>query len=181
MGKRRHSTRKRSVIRTDIFANHLISERIDPRQHMIPQKVALGTKRLRRILIASVSIRLINALAHARHIIHHRILNYGRNGRKLLFAGDYDKYDEYEASRDVLDLQISARFLKERLEIKFNASDLLNQDVIAYRNCGYEIGDPNNDKSYADLTSDMNYNSGDWVLSRIKKGINLSLSIRYKF
>lgn len=109
-------------------------------------------------------------------------LNYGRNGRKLLFAGDYDKYDEYEASRDVLDLQISARFLKERLEIKFNASDLLNQDVIAYRNCGYkEASDPNNDKGYADLTSDMNYNSGDWVLSRIKKGINLSLSIGYKF
>ena len=105
-------------------------------------------------------------------------LNYGRNGRKLLFAGDY----EYEASRDVLDLQISARFLKEKLEVKFNASDLLNQDVIVYRNCGYEPGvDPNNDKGYADLTSNMNYNSGDWVLSRIKKGINLSLSVGYKF
>ena len=109
-------------------------------------------------------------------------LNYGRNGRKLLFAGDYEKYDQYEASRDVLDLQISARFLKEKLEVKFNASDLLNQDVIVYRNCGYEPGvDPNNDKGYADLTSNMNYNSGDWVLSRIKKGINLSLSVGYKF
>ena len=104
-------------------------------------------------------------------------LNYGRNGRKLLFAGDYEKYDQYEASRDVL-----ARFLKEKLEVKFNASDLLNQDVIVYRNCGYEPGvDPNNDKGYADLTSNMNYNSGDWVLSRIKKGINLSLSVGYKF
>ena len=102
-------------------------------------------------------------------------LNYGRNGRKLLFAGDYEKYDQYEASRDVLDLQ-------EKLEVKFNASDLLNQDVIVYRNCGYEPGvDQNNDKGYADLTSNMNYNSGDWVLSRIKKGINLSLSVGYKF
>ena len=109
-------------------------------------------------------------------------LNYGRNGRKLLFAGDYEKYDQYEASRDVLDLQISARFLKEKLEVKFNASDILNQDVIVYRNCGYEPGvDPNNDKGYADLTSNMNYNSGDWVLSRIKKGINLSLSVGCKF
>lgn len=109
-------------------------------------------------------------------------LNYGRSGRRLVFAGDYAKYDEYEASRDVLDLQLSARFLKERLEVKFNASDLLNQDIIVYRNCGYEVGlDPSNDRGYADLTSDMNYNSGDWVRSRIKKGINLSLSIGYKF
>ena len=109
-------------------------------------------------------------------------LNYGRSGRRLVFAGNYDKYDEYEAPRDVLDLQLSARFLKERLEVKFNAGDLLNQDVIVYRNCGYEPGvDPGNDRGYADLTSDMNYNSGDWVRSRIKKGINLSLSIGYKF
>ena len=41
--------------------------------------------------------------------------------------------------------------------------------------------DPGNDKSYADLTSDMNYNPGDWVMSRIKKGISLSLSVGYKF
>ena len=108
-------------------------------------------------------------------------LNYGRNGRRLVFAGDYDKYDEYEAPRDVLDLQLSARFLKERLEVKFNAGDLLNQDIIVYRNCGYGIGDTGNDKAYTDLTSDMNYNSGDWVRSRIKKGVNLSLSIGYKF
>lgn len=110
-------------------------------------------------------------------------VNYGRNGRKLLFAGLYAKYDQYEASRDVLDLQISARLLKNRMEIKFNASDLLNQDVIVYQNCSPSKTDrdPENDKAYVDLTSDMNYNSGDWVLSRIKKGVNLSLSVSYKF
>lgn len=109
-------------------------------------------------------------------------MNYGRNGRRLVFAGNYSKYDQYEAPRDVLDLQLSARFLNEQLEVKFNASDLLNQDVVVYRNCGYEPGvDPNNDKAFADLTSDMNYNSGDWVMSRLKKGINLSLSIGYRF
>ena len=109
-------------------------------------------------------------------------LNYGRSGRKLVFAGDYAKYDQYEAPRDVLDLQISAHFLNESLEVKFNASDLLNQDITVYRNCGTVPGvDTENDKGYADLTSNMNYNSGDWVMSRIKKGINLSLSIGYKF
>ncbi len=110
-------------------------------------------------------------------------VNYGRSGRKLLFAGLYEKYDQYEASRDVLDLQISARLLKNRMEIKFNASDLLNQDIIVYQNCSPSKTDrdPANDKAYVDLTSDMNYNSGDWVLSRIKKGVNLSLSVSYKF
>ena len=95
---------------------------------------------------------------------------------------NYAKYDQYEAPRNVLDLQISARFLNEKLEVKFNASDLLNEDIVVYRNCGSEPGvDPGNDKSYADLTSDMNYNPGDWVMSRIKKGISLSLSVGYKF
>lgn len=110
-------------------------------------------------------------------------VNYGRSGRKLLFAGLYEKYDQYEASRDVLDLQVSARLLKNRMEIKFNASDLFNQDMIVYQNCSPSKTDrdPANDKANVDLTSDMNYNSGDWVLSRIKKGVNLSLSVSYKF
>ncbi len=103
-------------------------------------------------------------------------LNYGRNGRKLVMAGEHAEFDQYEASRNVLDLQISARFLKERLEVKFNASDLLNEDVIIYRNCKYV-----ENEGYTDLTSDMNYNEGDWLMSRIKKGVNLSLSVGYKF
>lgn len=103
-------------------------------------------------------------------------LNYGRNGRKLVMAGEHDEFDQYEASRNVLDLQVSARFLKERLEIKFNASDLLNEDMIVYRNCKY-----GEDKGYTDLTADMDYNEGDWLMSRIKKGVNLSLSVGYKF
>lgn len=108
-------------------------------------------------------------------------VNYGRSGRRLTLAGIYDKYDQYEAPRDVLDLQLSACFFNERLELKFNASDLLNQDILIYRNCGTQMGDPNNDKSFVDLTSDMDYNSGDWVMSRLKKGINLSFSVGYKF
>jgi outer membrane receptor protein involved in Fe transport len=112
-------------------------------------------------------------------------LNYGRSGRKLVMAGEEEKYDQYEDPRDVLDLQLSARFMKERLELKFNASDLLNQDAIVYRNCGYQngvdVGQPDV-KTYEDRTAlGMNYNAGDWVLSRIKRGVNLSFSIGYKF
>lgn len=117
-------------------------------------------------------------------------INYNRNGRKLVYAGEETKYDQYENSRDVLDLQFSTRLMKDqRLELKFNISDIFNQDIIVYRNTRIveytaENPDPETGKSgavYMDLTGDMNYNKGDYVMSRIKKGINLSLSASYKF
>lgn len=99
-------------------------------------------------------------------------INYGRNGRKLVYAGDATMHDQYEAPRNALDIQLTGHFLNDKLEVKFNASDILNEDIVVYRNCSY---------SNTDLTSDMNYNNGDWVMSRIKKGVNLSLSVGYKF
>lgn len=109
-------------------------------------------------------------------------LNYGRTGRRLVFAGEADKYDQYENPRDVLDLQLSTRLLKDKLELKFNASDLLNQDIIIYRNCGHEMSGDASDDGYLNRTNlGMDYNTGDWVMSRIKRGVNLSFSIGYKF
>jgi TonB-dependent receptor len=113
-------------------------------------------------------------------------VNYGRVGRTLVMSGDYEKYDQYEHPRNVLDLQLSARFLRERLELKFNASDLLNEDIIVYRNCStsvnYKESNKEPDKAYTDRTGlGMDYNEGDWVMSRIRKGVNLSLSASYRF
>ncbi|WP_170164500.1 TonB-dependent receptor [Sinomicrobium pectinilyticum] len=111
-------------------------------------------------------------------------VNYGREGRKLVTSGDYEKHDQYLDPRDILDLQLSARFLQQKMEVKFNISDLFNQDFIIYRNSDY---DPTNDQSvdpgtYHDRTGlGMDYNKGDWVMSRVKKGTNLSLSVSYKF
>ena len=107
-------------------------------------------------------------------------INYGRAGRKLVMAGVAERYDEYEAPRDVLDLQISTRFLKNRLEVKANASDLLNQAYIVYRNCGYKNVDASVD-GFEDRTGDMNYNEGDWILGKSKRGTSYSLSVSYKF
>lgn len=116
-------------------------------------------------------------------------INYNKNGRKLVFAGDFTKFDQYEAPRDVLDVQLSARFLQEKLELKLNASDILNQDIIIYRNTkavewSEDNPAPNGGTSgtgYLDLTEDMNYNPGDWVMSRIKKGVGFSVSASWKF
>jgi outer membrane receptor protein involved in Fe transport len=112
-------------------------------------------------------------------------VNYTRNGRKLLIGGDHAKYDQYENPRNVLDLQISALFLKQRLEIKLNASDILNEDIIIYRNMSYsDIGGvlpENGDIAWDNTGLGMDYNPGDHVMSRIGKGINFSASVSYKF
>lgn len=117
-------------------------------------------------------------------------VNYNRNGRKLVYAGEETRYDQYENSRDVLDLQLSARLMKDqRLELKFNISDIFNQDIIVYRNTrvvDYTSEKPNPETGkpgtvYLDLTENMDYNKGDFIMSRIKKGISLSISANYKF
>lgn len=101
-------------------------------------------------------------------------LNYGRKGRTIVVPGMTAQMDQYMKPRDILDLQLSARFLKQRLEVKFNASDLLNQDEIVYSNASFG--------GVQDFTGKgMGYNDGDWIISRIKHGVNLSLSVGYRF
>ena len=117
-------------------------------------------------------------------------VNYSTQGRKLVQSATSEMADEYEAGRDILDLQFSAKVLKSRMEIKLNASDLLAQPVIRYRNQGFKStsGDvrpgfdwDTNDKGTPYL-DDMDYNKGkDWLLKRTKKGSNFTLSVSYTF
>ena len=107
-------------------------------------------------------------------------VNYGRKGRSLLLSAENDAYDIYENPRNVLDLQLAAKFLKNRLEVKFNASDLLHEDYILYRNCHGYIDTSGNWSDVVDWTDKgMDYTPGDWVISRINKGVNLSLTVSY--
>ena len=43
-------------------------------------------------------------------------INYGRNGRKLVYAGDATMHDQYEAPRNALDIQLTGHFLNDKLE-----------------------------------------------------------------
>jgi outer membrane receptor protein involved in Fe transport len=108
-------------------------------------------------------------------------VNYTRMGRILVMSGEYAKHDEYENPRNVLDLQFYVRFFSQQLEVKLNLSDLLNEDMIVYRNRGYETAaaddpGPGNNR----MALGMDYNDGDYVMSRISRGVNLSLSVSYK-
>lgn len=60
---------------------------------------------------------------------------YNRVGERIIFGSELDLYTEYEKPRDVIDLQLSYRFMKNnKAEFKLNFSDLLNQPVIRYYN-----------------------------------------------
>jgi hypothetical protein len=64
------------------------------------------------------------------------------------------------------------------MEIKANASDLLNQPVIIYSN----YDSKSNSSTYLFIDKDKNYNKElDQLCRKIRKGSSVSLSISYKF
>lgn len=99
-------------------------------------------------------------------------INYGRTGRKLVMVGEREALDQYEKPRNVLDVQLSGRFLNERLEVKLNASDLLHEDYVKYMN---------SKKTLERAPGSLDYDPYDWTLQRIKRGVNITLSVGYKF
>ncbi|WP_188316016.1 TonB-dependent receptor [Chitinophaga agrisoli] len=69
-------------------------------------------------------------------------LSYNRYGKRIVFASPDRGEDEYENSRNLLDLQVSYKFLKnKRAELKLNITDLLNQEQIFYKN-QFDEGNP---------------------------------------
>src|SRR5690606_22045875 len=54
-------------------------------------------------------------------------VSYNRYGRRIIAGGLYPYADQYENPRDMLDLQLSTRLLKDKLDIRLNLSDLLQQ------------------------------------------------------
>lgn len=60
---------------------------------------------------------------------------YNRYGKRIVYAYSDMSEDEYENPRDVIDLQLSYKFLKQqRAELRLNVSDLLNQELFQYKN-----------------------------------------------
>lgn len=59
---------------------------------------------------------------------------YNKTGRKMYIVGSSIAYNEYQRPYSQLDAQISYKFLKPGLEIKFNAANLLDQKIEYYSN-----------------------------------------------
>jgi len=123
---------------------------------------------------------------------------YNRYGKRIVFASSGISYDEYEKPRNVVDLQVNYKFMKQqRAELKFNISDLLNTEMIIYRN-QYPKGNPRfkeGEPSVQDVPGlsyqlaegqadpkGTSYNPDyDLVAGRTRNGTTYSLSFSYRF
>lgn len=111
-------------------------------------------------------------------------ITYNRFGRRVLFAGLDDYDDTYEAPRDLVDVQLSVRLFKQKMECRFNISDLFNQYYIEYFNKRPNkfppdtIGQTDN----ADDPKGFDYNpASDWRQKQTRKGTNYSFTLSYRF
>ena len=59
---------------------------------------------------------------------------YNRVGQRIAFVGNSSVPSIWENARDVLDFQISKKIYKEKIELKANFSDILNQGSVLYFN-----------------------------------------------
>lgn len=115
---------------------------------------------------------------------------YNKSGRKTYIVSDDPTFIEYERPRDQLDIQISYRFLKNKMEVKFNMANLTNNIFNVYRNtASYEkipgyTGDPGSDKSKGLRLKpgfSNNYEKGDQVMFQQRFGRTYSTSLTYNF
>ncbi|MFZ4262780.1 TonB-dependent receptor domain-containing protein [Sphingobacterium sp. HJSM2_6] len=112
--------------------------------------------------------------------------SYNRSGQRTNTINLDDAFVEYEHGRNILDIQLSARVLKRKAEIKCNVGNLLDEYIIFYRNTdGYE----NIIKDGATVGWKLKKNNstafepekGDRIVYRAKTGRNISLSFTYNF
>ncbi|MGN7721902.1 TonB-dependent receptor domain-containing protein [Chitinophaga sp. 22620] len=123
-------------------------------------------------------------------------ITYNRYGRRILNGGYQPWQDQYENSRDVIDIQLSAVLLKNRLQVRFNISDLLQQDYVIYQNVSANPSSVNGGGAFIlgsaeDMTNKANMNDDpkglsynkelDFALHKWFKGRNLSLTATYNF
>jgi TonB-dependent receptor len=92
---------------------------------------------------------------------------YNKIGRRIYKASGILYPNIWEAPRDVVDLQLGYKVLKNKGELKFNASDILNNNIVFYWD--------------RDLSKKYEANGADETISRVKPGSNYSLSFSYTF
>jgi outer membrane receptor protein involved in Fe transport len=109
--------------------------------------------------------------AGIQHTTLNNLLNfnllYNRSGRRIYKSGGQQFPSVYEAPRDLLDFQVGYKIMKSKAEIKFNASDIFNNNNVMYFD--------------RDLNKKYSATSSDETISRFRTGSNYSLSFNYLF
>jgi hypothetical protein len=91
---------------------------------------------------------------------------YNRIGDRIFIVGSGQIRGAWEKGRDVIDLQISKKVLKNKGEVKFTVSDLLNQSTVFYQDFDGEFG-------YSEA-------NGDRVFQSYKWGTTLNVGFSYR-
>jgi outer membrane receptor protein involved in Fe transport len=93
---------------------------------------------------------------------------YNQIGRRILYVGNQDYPEIWEAPRPLLDLQIAKKIIKKKGELRLNVSDIINKKAYFYHNL--------------DNKKDFKSNSvADAISIRRNYGTNVSLTFGYNF
>ncbi|MEO6670309.1 MAG: hypothetical protein ABIN36_12580, partial [Ferruginibacter sp.] len=108
---------------------------------------------------------------------------FNRSGRRIVNGGTDESIVQFENPRSILDFQANARLFKQKVELRFNISDILNQPFIIYSNNlktdsngGYAPQGPNEDPKGDAINEDV-----DYINYKVKRGTGISLKVIYKF
>ncbi|WP_310554519.1 TonB-dependent receptor domain-containing protein [Flavobacterium sp.] len=108
-------------------------------------------------------------------------VNYNYLGEKIRFAGADEETDIYDADRGTLDAQLRFKLMKNKVELKLNASDITAQPFIVYVNA-FDFKDTNDQTLGRIATNGKGYDEGeDRVLRKSLAGTTYSFSITYSF
>lgn len=114
---------------------------------------------------------------------------YNKSGRKTYFVTTSPANTEYEQPRELLDAQISYKFLKSGLEIRVNGGNLLNAASVFYNNRGSYETNPDHQPGSSDGSNAQrlkpgftdNYEEGDLYTFRQRFGRTFGATLTYKF
>lgn len=112
--------------------------------------------------------------------------SYNRSGHRSFSINQDPKGVEYEKGRNLLDVQVSARFFHHKAEVKLNLGNLLDEYILYYQNVtAYESVSGSNGETIGwkltNGTTAYEKNKGDLVTYRSKTGRTYSLSFTYRF
>ncbi|WP_316841170.1 TonB-dependent receptor [Pedobacter gandavensis] len=132
---------------------------------------------------------LINA--GLQYSAQHLVMNvvYNKTGRKLYLVSAMMLSNEYQRPYSQLDAQLSYKFLKPRIELKFNAGNLLNEKIQFYNNgASYRQATPedniplsNTDQFVLKPGFTDDYEKGDNITFTQRIGRTFSFQLTYDF
>jgi outer membrane receptor protein involved in Fe transport len=110
-------------------------------------------------------------------------ISYNRSGYRSYVTNVNPNAIEYENGRNLIDLQLSTRLLKQKAEIRLNVGNLLDEATFFYTNpTAYEGGGTTHPEfKLVNGTDAYEKNKGDRVSYRTKNGRTAGLSFTYKF